>query len=94
MKTTTVTYQGGPSAHPHPAEAEPRVLPDKLRALWGMTAAERIAAMWNGELTLRQLCHWSSRRPDEVPLLAGEFAWIVIRKPDWAEASERVREAA
>jgi hypothetical protein len=49
-----------------------------------MTRGERIAAMWRSELTLRQLCQWSSRAQHEVPMLAGEFAWIVMRTPEWA----------
>jgi hypothetical protein len=44
--------------------------------------------MWDGELSLFQLCKWSSRRPIEVPLIAGEFAWIAMRTPTWAEAAE------
>lgn len=67
---------------PTPASAE------ELAALWAMTAAERVQAMWRGELSLAQLCKWSSRRPREVPIIAGEFAWIVIRTPAWAEAQE------
>jgi hypothetical protein len=58
-----------------------------LAALWRMTAAERVAAMWRRELTPLQLLRWTSRRPDEVPLLGGEFAWIVMDTPEWAEAS-------
>ena len=26
-------------------------------------------------------------RPHEVPLLGGEFAWIAMRTPEWAEAT-------
>jgi hypothetical protein len=64
-------------------------------ALWRMTPAARVAAMWRGELSYFQLCEWSARRPDEVPRIAtdltpsgepGEFAWIVIHTPEWAEA--------
>ena len=55
-----------------------------------MTRDERIAAMWRSELTLRQLCQWSSRAQHEVPLLGGEFAWIVMRTPEWAEASNEL----
>jgi hypothetical protein len=75
-----------------PADAMRRALAptpasgDELAALWAMTAAERVEAMWRGELSLAQLCKWSSRRPDEVPLISGEFAWIVIRTPAWADA--------
>jgi hypothetical protein len=76
------------------AAAEPRSLPRCLRLhageeaqelgeLWSMSAAERVAAMWRGELSLYQLCKWSSRAPEEVPLLSGELAWIAIRTPEW-----------
>jgi hypothetical protein len=60
--------------------------PAELAALWAMTPSERVNAMWRGDLTLAQLTRWSSRRPTEVPLIAGEFAWIMIRTPAWAEA--------
>ncbi|HWJ50011.1 MAG TPA: hypothetical protein VNR42_03265 [Solirubrobacteraceae bacterium] len=55
-----------------------------------MTPDQRIAAMWRGELSTRQLCQWSSRAQHEIPLLGGEFAWIVIRTPDWAEPSNEL----
>jgi hypothetical protein len=54
-------------------------------ALWAMTPAERIEAMWAGRLTLSQLTEWSSQRPDEVPRLGGELAYIVMRTPEWDE---------
>ena len=54
-------------------------------ALWAMTPAERIEAMWAGRLTLSQLTEWSSHRPDEVPRLGGELAYIVMRTPEWDE---------
>lgn len=60
----------------------------QLDALWAMSAAERVAAMWRGDLTLYQLSRWSSRAQQEVPLLGGEFAWIVMRTPEWAEATD------
>ena len=34
------------------------------------------------------LSRWSSHAQDEVPLLGGEFAWIVMRTPEWAEAAD------
>ena len=51
--------------------------------LWRMTAAERVAAMWRGELSLAECLAWSGRRPQEVPLIGNEFAYIVMRMPDW-----------
>ena len=61
------------------------------RDLWRMSRDERIRAMWAGELTLAQLCEWSSRRPSEVPRIGTEFAWIAMRTPEWAEAEDRAR---
>ena len=58
---------------------------EQLAALWAMSPAERVAAMWRGDLTLYQLTRWSSRAQHEVPLLGGEFAWIVMRTPEWDE---------
>jgi hypothetical protein len=60
----------------------------QLDALWEMSPTERIAGMWRGDLTLYQLSRWSSRAQHEVPLLGGEFAWIVMRTPEWAEAAD------
>jgi hypothetical protein len=70
---------------------------EQLTALWEMTPDERVAAMWRRELSLVQLLAWSAQRPDEVPRIAtdltapsdrGEFAWIVMTTPEWAEAAE------
>ena len=41
--------------------------------------------MWDGTLSLFQLREWTARRPSEVPLLGREFAWIVMRTPEWDE---------
>lgn len=60
----------------------------QLESLWAMSADERVAAMWRGDLTLFQLTCWSSRAQHEVPLLGGEFAYIVMRTPEWAEAHD------
>jgi hypothetical protein len=85
MSTPTLTNAVGASTqalaggHQRPDDC------DAYSALWAMNRDERIAAMWRGELTLRQLCKWSSRAQHEVPLLGGEFAWIAMRTPDWAE---------
>ena len=90
MSTSTLTDAVGVSTQvPSGCDQRPDVS-DAFRALWAMTRDERIAAMWRGELSLRQLCQWSSRAQHEVPLLAGEFAWIVMRTPDWAEASNHL----
>ena len=64
------------------------------QALWRMSPLERERAMWAGELSLRQLCEWSARRPQEVPKLGGEFAWIVMTTPEWAEAADVAQASA
>ena len=53
--------------------------------LWALTRTQRQQAMWNGALTLFQLREWSGRAPMEVPTFGREFAWIVMRTPDWDE---------
>jgi len=58
-------------------------------ALWRMTQEERVLAMRRGELSLGQLTEWSSTRPQEVPLLGGEFEYIVVFLADWIEHPER-----
>jgi hypothetical protein len=62
----------------------------QLDALWAMSPAQRVAAMWRGDLTLFQLTRWSSRASHEVPLLVGEFAYIVTRTAEWAETAEEL----
>ena len=53
-----------------------------------MSPGERVRAMWAGELSFAQLREWSARRPQEVPTLGREFAWIAIFTPEWAEAGQ------
>ncbi|MGZ6660258.1 MAG: hypothetical protein ACXVHL_23095, partial [Solirubrobacteraceae bacterium] len=83
----------------HRAEGGPRVEETGSRdsahaRLWAMTPSQRIDAMWKSQLTLQELAHWSSHAPHEVPLLGGEFAWIAMRTPDWAEAGPKDARAA
>ena len=85
MSTPTLTNAADQSAQSLSGGHQCSDVCDAYRALSAMTRDERIAAMWRSELTLRQLCQWSSRAQHEVPLLGGEFAWIAMRTPDWAE---------
>jgi hypothetical protein len=57
----------------------------RLRSLWQMTPAQRVAAMRRGELTYEQLAAWSARHPDEVPTVHGEFEWIFAKLPEVCE---------
>ena len=84
------------------AELEQSALASRRRAeqsaaLWELSPEQRAAAMWRSDLTLFQLVEWSSLRPYEVPRIAtdltasgepGEFAWIVMSTPEWADAGE------
>jgi len=67
----------------------------RKQRLMALTANQRIAAMRAGELSYRELCHWSAVAPDEVPRLltgdgdllgGGEFEWIAAFLPEIAEA--------
>jgi len=64
----------------------------QLRVLWSMTPAQRVAAMYRGELTQAQLFAWAGARPEEVPLLDGEFWFIAIHSADVADADEQERD--
>ncbi|HTX09802.1 MAG TPA: hypothetical protein VME22_14370 [Solirubrobacteraceae bacterium] len=57
----------------------------RLRSLWQLSVPERIAAMRRGELTYEQLAAWSARHPKQVPILHGEFEWIIAKTPEAAE---------
>jgi hypothetical protein len=57
------------------------------RALWAMSAAEREAAMRRGELTGTQLLEWARRRPDEVPTINGEWAFIAASTAEIADTN-------
>lgn len=88
MTTATVTRQNGAPGDAVLARRELPVVRDELEDLWAMSPAQRVAAMWRGELTRRQLSKWTSGAQHEVPLLGGEFAWIAMWTPEWAEASQ------
>jgi hypothetical protein len=66
------------------ARAE-RARAGRLRSLWQMTPAQRVAAMRRGDLTYEQLAAWSARHPDEVPTAHGEFEWIVAKLAEVCE---------
>lgn len=57
----------------------------RLRSLWQMTPAERVAAMRRGDLTYEQLAAWSARHPEQVPTVHGEFEWIAAKLPEFCE---------
>ena len=57
----------------------------RLRSLWQMTPAQRVAAMRRGELNLLQCAAWAARYPEQVPLINGEFEYIAVLTPEVCE---------
>ncbi len=64
---------------------------ERSKALWSMSADERVTAMRRGELTWGQLFEWAKRTPREVPLIEGEFEFIAVSTPEVAEAKRPKR---
>jgi hypothetical protein len=62
--------------------------PERLERMWRMSADERRAAAYRGELSLGEMLKWASRHPREVPLLNGEFFFIAVLTPEVAEADD------
>ncbi len=58
---------------------------ERLRALWQMTVAQRVAAMRRGDLTLEQCSAWAARYPEQVPLLGDEFEYLALLTPEACE---------
>jgi hypothetical protein len=62
----------------------------RLRALWQMTPIERVAAMRRGELSLEQCAAWASRHPEQIPLVNGEYEYLVVFEPEACEDTEDI----
>ena len=68
MTTATPIQRQARRRHTRRAPTQqPTGADEELRALWAMTAAQRVAAMWRGQLTRRQLSKWTSRAPIRSP---------------------------
>ena len=61
-------------------------LEERRAAFWRMSREERLACYRRGELTFRECLSWGARRPDEPPLLNGEFEYIAALTPEVADA--------
>jgi hypothetical protein len=61
--------------------AHPIAEPPSLR-LAAMTPGARRLAYEEGDLTRVELFTWAAMFPDEVPLIDGEFPWIVATLAD------------
>jgi hypothetical protein len=55
---------------------------ERLRPLWHMTRAERLAAFHRGEMSEEEMFAWAARFPREVPTLNGEFIFIAASTPE------------
>jgi hypothetical protein len=83
---------------PRPSHQPPAILvedptrAEQREALWRMTPAERVAAMYRGDLTLHQCLAWAARYPKQVPTLNGEWWFIAIRTPDIADHDDEGRQ--
>lgn len=72
----------------------------RKQRLMALTAAQRVAAMRAGELSYRELAHWSAVCPDEVPCICtgqgghGEFEWIAALELELAESTESASTSA
>jgi hypothetical protein len=57
----------------------------RLRRLRLMTPAQRVVSMRRGELSLEQCAAWATRHPEQVPLVDGEFEYLVALTPEVLE---------
>lgn len=65
-------------------------LDEQFAEVNNMTPEQRLDAMFRGEFTYAQLGHWSARYPHEVPIVNGEFWWIVAHLEDVIEGDDAV----
>ena len=82
MSKTAPQATGAPPRTPLPAVASLRVDPERLQRMWALTPAERLAAARRGQFTLGEMLRWAARRPQEVPLVDGEFFFIAALSAD------------
>jgi hypothetical protein len=82
VSKTAPEAAGAPARTPLPAVASLRVDPERLARMWALEPAERLAAARRGQFTLGEMLRWASRRPQEVPLVAGEFFFIAALSAD------------
>jgi len=79
--------------HPHAARnaVHIEISEQDKAALWAMSLDERVTAMWAGALTHGQLLEWTHARPDQIPSLGGELAWLMMFTPEFTEAADQHR---
>lgn len=52
-----------------------------------MTGRQRVTAMYEGRLTIQQLCKWAATAPDQVAVVDDEFLFIVAGLPNYDTAA-------
>ena len=67
--------------------------PERLERMWAMTPAQRREAAQRGQLSLGEMLKWAPRRPHEVPIVEGDFFFIIAFLADAAEDSPRDAQA-
>jgi hypothetical protein len=80
-----MTATRSPAAHARPTRLS--VDPERLQRMWAMTPAQRVVAARTGQLSLAEMQCWAARRPHEVPLVDGEYFFIVALLADNEPAS-------
>ena len=56
--------------------------------MWAMSREERIVAAKRGEFTLGEMLRWASRRPNEVPIIDGDFFFLSAYLADCVETAD------
>jgi hypothetical protein len=85
MRETAHQATGAPTRTPIPAVASLKVDDERLERMWALSRSERAAAAQRGQFTLGEMLRWASRRPDEVPLVDGDFFFIIALSADAEE---------
>ncbi len=73
-----------------PAAASLDVDPERLKQMWKLTPDQRVLEFQRGHPTLGEMLRWSARRPEDVPLINGEFFFLAAFTAD-AERSSAVQ---
>jgi hypothetical protein len=82
VRETAPQPTGAPARTPIPAVASLKVDDERLERMWALSRSERVAAAQRGQFTLGEMLRWASRRPDEVPLVDGDFFFITALSAD------------
>ena len=73
---------------PIPGVASLRVNPERIERMWQMTTQQRVEAAQQGQFTLGEMLRWASRRPNEVPIIDGDFFFLSAYLADCVETAD------